>query len=245
MAQNYTPAPAPPPDDTIGDAIVQEILTLILRELEPILPRLGTVTSITGNNAQVSVQDWDDETGGQQFRARAAGINFKAGDQVLMVPTGTGEYVVTNVIANTNQQKAVIGTAEVENNAIRRQHIADAEITPAKINPAYTQQQTQAMTQHVAAAITPFATTTYVNSHVANQIATRQPVGSYATQGQLDNTNAQLASKSPVGHRHFGSDVEGLMTTIKVIKDALGCLNSNITGTTKNPCGAKISPIPG
>lgn len=236
MAQNYTPAPAPPLDDTLGDGIVAEFLALVRRELEPILPRLGTVTSISGSHAQVSVQEWDDDAGGEQFRARAAGINFKPGDQVVLLPTGNGEYVVTNVIANDNAQKAVVGVNELENDAVRGRHVGGREITPAHLDRDYT---------------TP-AEANDISTNVTNAIVTnRQLVGLPTLNAEINqltnHVNTSLQQKAWSTHTHNtqgvfsqGATLASILANIHV---ALVCLRRGRNSTDNAVCAAELEAV--
>lgn len=243
--RNYTPAP--PPSDAGGDDLARAIDEMIEARLLPYMNRIGTISSISGGNAQVAVQGWDEESSGQQLRARLAGTNFAVGDTVLMTPVARGEYVVAGKIANSTADRAVVGETELQVNAVRQRHIGGGEITPAKLDRAYA---TPGDVTNVAneragvifdARITPYATTTALT----NAIATRQPVGNYPTTGQM---NQALAGKADTVHAHWTNQIffqannAGLTGAMVALKAMIICTYQN-RNKAGNPCGSRLDQL--
>lgn len=243
--------PAPPPSDAGGDDLAAVIVEAIHREIQPYLNRIGTISSISGGNAQVSVQGWDEDASGQQLRARVAGTNYAPGDTVLMTPVGRGEYVVAGKIANATADRAVVGPAEVQPGAIRRQHILGGEVTPALLDRQYATPAEAAQTANQQASavfdnrITPYATTTFVT----NQIATRQPAGNYVTANQLGTAvGAAMDDGQKHNHLHESNQVSisggstGVTTGLLYLAAAVRCAYQN-RNNSGNPCRGQIDNL--
>lgn len=241
---------SPPPTDAATDDLVTLINDMITRRTNEVAVKLGTITNIRGDDAQVSVQRWDEDAGGQQFRARLAGTAFRNGDAVVIAPTGGGEYVVLGKIANSNADKAVVGPQELLDNAITPRHIAQGAIPLNRLAAEV------ATTAQLVQATNGLASQATMNQHVANLQA-----GINSLQQQLNElknnpagvTMAQVNNRLNSGlyfdHKHETGEIlvetkraSYLNSVLLQLRGLAVCTYQN-RNKAGNPCGSRITAL--
>lgn len=235
---------APPQSDHEGDDLVALIDQMIVQRLDAVAFKIGTITNVRGDDAQVSVQRWDEDTGGEQFRARLAGTAFSNGDLVVMAPTGGGEYVVMGKIANSNADKAVVGQQELRDNAIASRHIAPGAIPLNRLasevaTPAQITQATQGLATNASV-------TTHVNNLNAGIANLQQQVNALknAPNGiTMADVNARLNANVYFDHKHYATRIAQnngyeVMSALTYLKAFVTC-TYNSRNKTGDPCATQ------
>lgn len=103
------------------DALVGVVAEIVRREMEPLMPRLGTVKGRDGQ--RVIVEPWGEGSGGRrEAHARKAGSNPKDNDTVILIPTGDGNFVAVDIVEDGGRPDR-IGADEIERDAIDERHL--------------------------------------------------------------------------------------------------------------------------
>ena len=101
------------------DELVTVIADIVRREMEPMMPKLGTVRGKNGRRVQVDA--WDEEGASSEEYPRQGGTKHRGGDTVVLLPVGGGNYVALSPIANDRDE--MVSGDDIERDAIEDRHI--------------------------------------------------------------------------------------------------------------------------